>query len=323
LPSWQSRIGSLLIRTLVKRRPKEEEREVVRQLRSWLDDSRFVRRSLPVGLTARPSNVMGVRGEWLDWTDQTVSRTLVYFHGGGYIACSPLTHRPITVALTRLLRTRTFVPEYRLAPEHRFPAAVEDALRAYRGLLARQVDPREIVMAGDSAGGGLLLGTLVALRDAGEPLPAAAACFSPWTDLAATSSSLDYNDRRDTMFYGESIRRAALVYLGNASPRDPLASPVYADLTGLPPIVVHASRSEVLLDDSIRLASRARECGVEVELEVWNGLPHAWQMLVGLVPEAEQSLQRVASFLDSHLPFLSTRSAQDTLAVNRHFRIFG
>jgi monoterpene epsilon-lactone hydrolase len=240
-------------------------------------------------------------GEWIEPTDPETSvgtqPTVLYLHGGGYYFCSPRTHRPITYALATGARARVFALDYRLAPEYPFPAAVDDALAAYRALLEQGIAHTSIVLAGDSAGGGLALATLVALRDAGDLLPAAAVVFSPWTDLAATGHSIVSNTERDVMFHGASIGPAAQIYLGDASATDPLASPLYADLHGLPPLLIQASDSEVLRDDALRFAQRAREAGVEVQLETWPDTPHAWQIFAQWLPEARTALGRACVFI--------------------------
>jgi acetyl esterase/lipase len=219
--------------------------------------------------------------------------TLLYLHGGGYVACSIATHRPITAGFAQN-GLRVFAPEYRMAPEHLFPAAVDDAVAVYRAL--RERVPGKIVVAGDSAGGGLALAMLISLRDSGIELPAAAALFSPWTDLAGTGASLVTNDRRCAMFHGANIRKGAGFYLGDADPMNPLASPLYADLSHLPPLLIHVGKDETLLDDSTRLAERARGAGVRVEMKIWPVVPHVWQ-LIPAMPEARQSLREAARFL--------------------------
>jgi acetyl esterase/lipase len=247
---------------------------------------------LPRGVRVTSDEAGGVHGEWLEGDDSRA--TLLYLHGGGYIACSPQTHRPVAGAFARL-GFRVFVPDYRLAPEHVFPAALEDACAVFRGLRLRAMEP--LVVAGDSAGGGLAVALMLALRDAGEQLPAGAALFSPWTDLAASGASLSGNNSSCAMFYGEDIGPIARLYLGNTDPRHPLASPLYADLANLPPLLIHVGANEVLLDDSRRLAEKARSAGVLVDLKIWAAVPHAWQLAPSLIPEARQSLQQAAEFL--------------------------
>lgn len=236
------------------------------------------------------------RGEWLEPADGRAAPTLLYFHGGGYYFCSPATHRPLVFALSRKLGARSFSVDYRLAPEHPFPAAHDDALAAYAALLAAGVGPGSILIGGDSAGGGLALALLVALRDRGVPLPAGALLFSPWTDLAATGDTLRSNDGLDPMFSGAALGRAARLYIGGASPTDPYLSPLYADPAGLPPLLIQVGSTEVLLDDSRRFAEHARAAGVDTELQIWSGMPHVWQMAVPFMPEASRALDQAAAF---------------------------
>ena len=246
---------------------------------------------VPPSVRITPKTVGGVPGEWVEAAAS--SPTMLYLHGGGYVACTVVTHRPITAGFA-LRGLRVFAPEYRMAPEHLFPAAVEDAVAVYWALLDQGIS--NIVVGGDSAGGGLALAMMLALRDAGVALPAAAALFSPWTDLAATGESLVTNDDRCALFRGDKIGPGALYYLGTADPKNPLASPLYGDLKGLPPMLIHVGENEVLLDDSRRFAERARAAGVEVEIKIWPVVPHDWQ-LVPAMPEAKQSMREAAEFL--------------------------
>jgi acetyl esterase/lipase len=304
MASWQADVASAFIRMIVKRRPRGSEADVVKDIRSRLELPQF-RRLLIKPVDSRAVIAVrdgSVKGEWLRPASEP-QRIVYYLHGGGYVACSPETHRAFTSALSRAANARVFALDYRLAPEHRFPAAVEDAVAGYRWLLDQGIDPQEIVIGGDSAGGGLTMATMVALRDAGERLPRAAFVISPWTDLACAGRSLDANDKRDPMFYGAGVRRMAPVYLGGASPRDPLASPLYADLSKLPPLLIQVSDTEVLLDDSTRLADRAKQCGVNVNLRVWNDLPHVWPVFVAFrLPESFQALAEIVEFIQTTSP---------------------
>lgn len=243
-------------------------------------------------------------GEWLEPIAGIEAgapvRTLLYLHGGGYCFCSPKSHRTVVFGLATASGTRTFSLDYRLAPEHPFPAALDDALAAYRRLLADGVPPDSLVVAGDSAGGGLALALLVALRDAGDPLPAAGLLFSPWTDLAATGGTLTSNDGADPMFCGASIACVAQLYLGGTNPTNPYVSPLYAEFAGLPPLLIQASSTEVLLDDARRVAHRASVAGVKVQLEVWPKVPHAWQIFWPFLPEARRALKHAAAFAHEH-----------------------
>ena len=290
MASWQAHLAVWIVRRRVKRRLR------------GAPDYRWARKVLtPEPYTVPPAarissaEIGGVPGEWVEG-DSAPQGILLYLHGGGYFACSAETHRPITVSYA-MRGFRVFAANYRLAPENQFPAAIDDAVAAYRGLLDAGHQPGRIVLGGDSAGGGLALSLLVGLRDAGIPLPAGAAVFSPWTDLAATGESIRTNARRCAMFHGKDIGPSARYYLGETDPRNPLASPLYADLAGLPPLLLHVGANEVLRDDSIRFAERARAAGVRAELKVWPIVPHAWQLAPHKIPEARQSLSESATFL--------------------------
>ncbi|MCC3245640.1 alpha/beta hydrolase [Methylocystis sp. WRRC1] len=230
-----------------------------------------------------------------DWTpsEGAPAATLYYLHGGAFLVGSP---RVFRYASRRFAQAGfdVFTPAYRLAPEHVFPAALEDAVAAYKALAAARPGP--IVVAGDSAGGGLAVSLMARLRDDGFRLPAAAALFSPWTDLAATGASARENEEKDAFFTRRAILSGARAALGKASARNPLASPLFADLSGLPPLVVHVGADEVLRDDSTRLVERARAAGVEAQIEIWPGVPHAWQ-LMSFLPEAEESRGKAIAFL--------------------------
>jgi acetyl esterase/lipase len=252
---------------------------------------------LPSGVTFTSATVGGTPGEWVR-AGELATPTLLYLHGGGYFACSPRTHRPITAAYARR-GFAVFVPDYRLAPEHPYPAAIEDAEAAFRGLLDQGHPAQSLTVSGDSAGGGLALALMLSLRDKHLALPAAAALFSPWTDLAGSGRSVVTNARRDAMFRAARLVEAGAYYLGTAPATDPLASPHYASLAGLPPLLIHAGDREILRDDSIRLAEHARAAGVETDLRIWPVVPHVWQM-VPFVPEARESLDLAAAFLKRH-----------------------
>ncbi len=258
-----------------------------------------IQRRIPRGVLLKQATVGGVAGEWLEPDQSGVPGTLLYLHGGGYFTCSPRTHRPITTAFAKA-GLRVFAPDYRLAPEHPFPAAVLDAVASYRGL--REAAPHTpIVIAGDSAGGGLTLATILKLRDEGDPLPSAAVLFSPFTDLTGSGPSRQVNDKLCAMFPGTGLEWVSLGYIGDADPRDPLASPLWADLTGLPPLLIHVGACETLLDDSTRLAERARAAGVSVELKIWPKVPHVWQIFHRFIPEGRESLREAAAFLRAAL----------------------
>ncbi|EIP84612.1 lipase/esterase [Burkholderia humptydooensis MSMB43] len=260
----------------------------------------------PRGWRVRKLEADPVRGEWIEPETAprpgAIGRVILYLHGGGYCFCSPLTHRTVAAALAREADARAFSLDYRLAPEHPFPAAVNDTLAAYRGLLAEGVMPGRIVVAGDSSGGGLALALLMSLREAGDPLPAGAVLFSPWTDLAATGASLEENDESDVMLTAVAVANFSHYYLGDTVADHPVASPLYGDYTDLPPLFIQASDSEVLLDDAVRVAEKARVAGVAVNFKVWRRLPHAWPTLTPYLPEAKRAIEEAADFIRKVTP---------------------
>lgn len=251
----------------------------------------------PGDLRCTPIEAGGARAEWIVPEPVSRARTLLYLHGGGYMVGSPNTHRDLTQRLARAADARVLSVDYRLAPEHPFPAAVDDAVAAYRFLLRSDVPPARIAIAGDSAGGGLTVATLLALREAGDPLPAAGVCLSPWTDLAGTGESMRTKVDEDPMCDWPRLSRMAAFYLGEVDPRTPLASPLYADLRGLPPLLIQVGTAETLLDDATRLAERARAAGVDVALEVWPDMIHVFQAFAMLLPEARDAIDRIGGFL--------------------------
>ncbi|HEV2864172.1 MAG TPA: alpha/beta hydrolase [Pyrinomonadaceae bacterium] len=299
--SWQARFFNAWVRRLVRReRWGGDERAVARRARRLFGSPLFIQRLRTFGLRVEPvRGGGGVRGEWLTPPDAGPGAVL-YIHGGGYVSCSPSTHRPIAAALARGTGRRVFSPDYRLAPEHRYPAALDDAVAAYEWLLGQGLPPASVSLAGDSAGGGLVLGTLLRLRDAGRALPACAVCFSPWTDLAGEGESVAGNDGRCQMFRPSNVGEFASAYLGGASPFDPYASPARADLGGLPPVLLQVGSTELLLDDSRRVHAKILEAGGRSELEVYEDIFHCWQMLDGIVPEAGEALRRASLFILRH-----------------------
>lgn len=238
----------------------------------------------------------GVPAEWITTDASSERRVVLYLHGGGYISGSPHTHRGIIGEIAQAAGARVLAPDYRLAPEAPFPAAVEDAWAAYWWLLQQGIHPGQIVVAGDSAGGGLTIALLLALRDAGLPLPAGAVCLSPWFDLSLCSESIRANVNNDYL-NPQILRSAAQAYLAGRDPHAALASPLYADLHNLPPLLIQAGMAEMLLDDSKRFARHATASGVDVELELWENMVHVWHFLFLIEPKARQAIQRIGCFV--------------------------
>jgi epsilon-lactone hydrolase len=291
MASWQAHAIDAALRLFVKRRlPQDFD---IPKLRARIE--KMAGRP-PKGVRISQARV-GCLGEWVEVPGLAADApVMLYLHGGGYVVCSPRTHRPITAYFAHA-GFRVFCPDYRMAPEHPFPAAVDDALSSYEGLLSRDIRPSAIVVAGDSAGGGLTLALLIALRDRKRPLPAAAALLSPWTDLALTGKTIRKNARRDAYLSPDGARKTVELYLRGSDPRTPLASPFYADLHGMPPMIIHVGTREILREDSTRLAERLRAAGPEVVLTVWPVVPHVWQIFNRILPEGRQSLAQMADFL--------------------------
>ncbi|MCC6488792.1 MAG: alpha/beta hydrolase [Candidatus Hydrogenedentes bacterium] len=252
---------------------------------------------LPPDVRVQPVDAGGVPSEWLSTPGIGPSAVLLFFHGGGYNVGSLNTHRHLAADLARAGGVRALSVGYRLAPEHPFPAAVDDAVTAYRWLLSNGIPPQRIILSGDSGGGGLALAALLKLKDDGETLPAAAVCLSPWTDLAITGASVVQKAADDPMLTPDELYRYAAGYLGGADHTNPLSSPLYGDLQGLPPLLIHVGTSEILLDDSLRFAERARNAGVPVTLTVEEDLIHVWHYFAQLIPEGEKSLKEVGAFV--------------------------
>jgi len=255
---------------------------------------------MPEGSLVEPVAAAHVPAEWLQGPDADESRVLLYLHGGGYLLGSIATHRSLAARIAAAAGIRALIIDYRLAPEHPFPAALEDAVAAYDYLLDQGYAPERVAIGGDSAGGGLAIATLISLRDSGRPLPGATIALSPWTDLEATGESMQ--TRADPMLGStDDLRATASLYLDGADPRTPTASPLYADLAGLPAIAIQVGTAEKLLDDSTRLAERIRSVGGQVELEVFEDLIHVFQSLAPHVPESLEAIDKLGSFLKRHL----------------------
>lgn len=299
MASIQAKISKKLLRvffsgwsqgTIAEQRAVQEKR------------ARFAR--LPAQLECQPLTVNGIPAEWISLPSATAG-VLLYLHGGAYCLGSVNASRDLIARLVEATKYKALAIDYRLAPENPFPAALEDAMSVYSWLLRQGADPARIVFAGDSAGGGLAMATLVALRDAGQPLPAGAICISPWTDLALTGDSIGRKAAIDPILDTASLARYARDYAGDAPLTSPLISPLYADLSGLPPLLLQAGTDEILLDDATRLAEGARQAGVAVTLETWAGLCHVFPA-VPFLPETTQALAQAARFV-ANLTVANTR----------------
>ena len=282
----------------MKRKPAGEPQLVeftreVMQPSAWI--IRFHSRAVRIELTDQP-----MKGEWISPPNFSKGgRVIYYLHGGGYVSGSAKSCRPITATLSRCLTARVFALDYRLTPEHHFPAALEDALAGYRWLVSLGIDPHRMAVAGDSAGGGLALALVMRLRDLGENLPACIVGMSPWTDMTGSGDSIVVNSERDPMFVAEDMERYASLYLGSQSRKDPLASPLHGDFTDLPPLLCHVGETECLLDDARQVHAKMLAAGGSSQLRIFKEVPHVWQFGTPFVPEARESLQEIADFIQT------------------------
>ena len=244
-------------------------------------------------------NVPAAPAEWLRPPSAVPGRVVLYLHGGGYVIGSPRSHRHLAAAIAGAAGASALLLDYRLAPEHPFPAAVEDATAAYRWLLDQATAPEHIVIAGDSAGGGLTVATVLALREARVPLPAGGVSISPWVDLTCSGASYATKAAADPIVRRAGVEEMARAYLGATPPRTPLASPLFADLRGLPPLLIHVGSDEVLLDDAVQLAERAKAAGVDATLEIYDRMIHVWHWFLPMLDEAQTAVEAIGRFVRS------------------------
>lgn len=288
------RLCARLIRRFALKRTLAQTRQRIQSLERLVP-------SPPRGVEITTADAGGVGADHVTASRSQTDRRMLYLHGGGYRIGSPRLYRHATWRIASAAQARLTAIDYRLAPEHPFPCALEDALAAYRWLLANGADAGRIVVMGDSAGGGLTLALLLALRDRALPLPAAAVALSPWTDLALTGSTLVTNAAADPIIDVEELPKFAADYLAGVDPRIPYASPLYADLAGLPPVLIQVGSDEVLLDDSVRLVERLRRAGNSAELQIWPRMFHAWHLFAPIVPEARQAIAAIGAFVQRRL----------------------
>ncbi len=256
--------------------------------------------TIPADVRVEAVSANGVAAEWTTTPAADTSRVVMFLHGGGYVSGSLDSHRHMVAQLGREAHARTLALDYRLAPEYPFPAALEDTLAGYRFLLAQGILPQRIALCGESAGGGLALAAMISLREAGEPLPACAWLSSPWTDLAQSGETMKTKDEIDPLVHKPYLDELAAVYLHGADVRNPLVSPIYADLHGLPPLLIHVGSAETLLDDSVRIATRAGAAGVRVTLDIWPNMIHAFPLFYPQVAMARRALAQAGGFMQEH-----------------------
>jgi acetyl esterase/lipase len=251
----------------------------------------------PEGVEYQATQIGDIGALWASVPGDNPDRVVLWLHGGGYFMGSAASCRGLAGRIARTCCARVLILDYRRAPEVPFPGAVEDAMSAYRWLIAEGIRPSRVILGGDSAGGGLALATAVALRDAGDPLPAGVVAVSAVTDLGVTGASIATNAARDPIVSKELLDNVAAMYLAGQDPQAPLASPIHADLAELPPLLLHVGSEEVLVDDSNRLATKAKEAGVDVTLEVVDGAVHEWHVFASFLPEGQEAIDRIGGFV--------------------------
>ncbi len=287
-----------LLRFQVKRRFKKNPDLMT--LRAIMVAQEPMNSKLPADITAQQIELGGVPVEKLTATGAETSGAFLYIHGGGWVGGSPRTHRPLTRRLAAQTGMAVYAVDYRLAPEHVFPAGLDDCVAAYRALLEK-VPAHQIVVGGDSAGGNLTLALALRLKAEGVALPAALVCLSPATDLAATGGSRVTNAKRDALFVEAMMHTVEPRYFPGGNAQNPYISPLYGDVAGLPPTFFHVGDTEMLLDDSLRMADKMRAAAVPVTIKVWPRVPHVWHLLADLLPEARQAIYEVVAFVHVHL----------------------
>lgn len=281
------------LRAVIAARPRATE---IAQMR--LDsDARGKAFGMPPDVTVQPVTANGVKAEWTSTPDADPSRAILYLHGGGYVICSLDSHRHLAAEVGRASGARTLAIDYRLAPEHPFPAPIEDTVAAYRYLLDSGIKSNRIALAGDSAGGGLVVASLLAIREAGLPLPACAWCISPWVDMEALGQSFTDRAAADPTVQKATILMMAQWYLGGADPRHPHAAPIHGDLRGLPPLLIQVGAAETLLDDSIALARTAGAADVIVDLQIWPEMIHIWHIYFPMLSAGRRAIAAGGSFV--------------------------
>jgi len=288
------------MKSVIKILKENREREIKNRVEEGRAGLEELSRLAPLHKDAKLENVDagGVPAAWMITPEVVKDRAILYLHAGGYVQGSIISHQDLAQRISSVSKTKLLILDYRLAPEHPFPAALEDSISAYEWLINNEgYNPKNLIIAGDSAGGGLTLATLVKLRDQGISLPAAAVCLSPWTDLALTGDSMKLKVHEDPFVSPDGLMFYARLYLGKTDPKNPFASPLYADFGGLPPLCIQVGSAEILLDDSTRLAKRAREAGVEVQLDIWEDMIHVFQAFAVMAPEGTEGINKIGEFI--------------------------
>ena len=286
---------------LLKQRDKEKLQLRVKEGREGLEElANFIK--LPKDVKVEHMSIGDMAAGWFILPNGNMEHFVLYLHGGGYIQGSIKSHQDLAARIARASKTKVLVIDYRLAPENPYPAALEDAVKAYKWLINdKNISPDKIIIAGDSAGGGLTLCTLIKLRDEGLKLPAAAVCLSPWTDLAITSNTIRENMKKDPWLKLSELHFMSELYIGDNDPTNPLISPLFADLNSLCPLLIHVGTNEIILDDSIRFAEKAKKAGNEVTLEVFDDMIHVFQAFAAWAPEGQEAINKIGEYIQAKL----------------------
>jgi monoterpene epsilon-lactone hydrolase len=290
--SLRSRFWRMLLRTTFK----EQRLTIAEERARAAKNARFMSR-IPKGVKVEKIDIDGIRAAWIYPSNSEGEKVVLHLHGGGYVVGGIDSYQMMCGLMAQTLKTKILLPEYRLAPENPFPAAVDDALKIYRWLLVQGYQPGNIVISGDSAGGGLSIAAALSLRDAGDPLPAAIVCISPWADLTFKGPSHVNKAEAEALLTTGVLREWASCYVGKEDPENPLISPIYADFTNFPPLLIQVGSEEILLDDARMLVEKAKTDGVEV----WNGMWHVWHVLGNLIPESRQAFEEMRQFTQDHM----------------------
>ena len=283
-------------RTVLRKMFKNQNLSIAEHRASGMKNSRLMGRA-PKTVKVEKIDIDGIQAEWLTPLDANHEQVILYFHGGGYVTGSIETYRMLCGLLANYTGVKVLIPNYRLAPENPFPAALDDALKIYRWLLEQGTSSANIIIAGDSAGGGLGVTTVLALKDKNESLPAAVVCLSPWADLTLTNKTHITKAEAEAVLRTDVLREWALAYTDESNFTNPLVSPVHADFHGFPPLLIQVGGDEILLGDSILLAEKAKSAGVHVELRIWDGMWHVWHVLGELIPESKKAFEEIGQFV--------------------------
>ncbi len=298
MASWQFRVYRTILRKQLQRQRLGGVHSIVAERAKQERILSLLR--LPKGCRTQSLLIADVPAEWIETGQMENGRIILYLHGGAYCLGSIKTHRALAAHIGQAARAKTLIFDYRLAPEEQHPAALEDATAVYKWCLNEGYDPQKIALVGDSAGGGLTMAMLLALRDQDVPLPGTAVCMSPWVDLVGTGASMQSKQEDDFILSSAFLNRSAQMYTNGHALQTPYISPLYASFAGLPPLLIQVGTSEILLDDALRLATKAEADGVQVTLDVWDEMLHVWQMAVPFLPEAKTAVRQMGTFIQEH-----------------------